>query len=318
MARSANNNEAAQRRAPNAAATVEFIKSLDPERALWVLCAFVNGVWTIETFSGPSRSLLAERWISRRYADGGGVWLVLADAKRPISGQVVIADDLSGYRLIAATSIHADTFTTAQARRPLSAWIAHDGAAIAVWKLPAPVAMEEALRLSALAASDCCVGRNSARAQLYYLPLPRDMSPTGIGGSIVRMPKDVPAGDYLGIATSAPAQGGYAPEGAAARPISDGDSWLAYSLSEALESQGVTGGKVVGMTRGPVVTVCDYEPDRRAKSASILKVANDVARLIKSASVIARPDHARGVICFDVVNKKRDVVSYEGLVASEA
>lgn len=309
------NSRVAQRKAPSARASIEFMRQIDPDRIYWVLGASVRGAWRIETFYGATRDAQAERWIAERYAEGGEAWLVLGDVRAPVFGHGVAVEDIAGYRFIAATSSAFETFTSLQSGEPFTVWRSASIGAIALWKLSAAVTSDDAAYASGLRASACCVGRRQAVAQLYYVPLPRDMSPVGVGGSMARMPRETRGGACEGLPTESARMLGAAP-GAARAVISESDSWLAHSIAEALESQKITGGRIVGMTRGPLVTVCDYEPARSEKSARVVKSSNDVARLIKAASVIAREDTARGVVCFDVSNAKRDIVHLRDVQAS--
>lgn len=309
MVASGNNNRAATRRAlPSSGSTVEFLRQIAGDRDYWVLGASVGGEWSLETFHGGAREALAERWIAARYAEGLEVWLVLGDVRRPVYGAGLDVGDIVGYRYFACSSAAPDAFTTPQARGPFCVWRSLSGA-VALWKFPSPVSHERAAYESGVRASDCCIGKLTATAQLYYIPLPRDMVPVGVGGSMVRMPRDTPAGAYVGLAAAPGAQPGqYAPVAADHAVVAEADKYLAYQVTEALEAQKITGGRIVGVTRGPLVTVVDYEPARSEKSKKVLDTSRDVARLIKSASVITREDTERGVICFDVSNAQRETV----------
>jgi|WetSurMetagenome_2_1015567.scaffolds.fasta_scaffold00618_28 hypothetical protein len=309
------------RTAPDAAQTCTFIEALDPDRTIWQLGAYFGRTWGWAGFYGPSRRAQAQEWIAGRYRAGAGVWLLLGDVSAP-HAHGLAPSSIVGVRFIAATAGSSVDLLSPWAGDPLTVYQDQTGQFVGIWKLPRAIAQEDEAEECGKAAARCCVGRLSASPLLRVAPLPGDFRAAGGGrGSIVRMPLHGRTATPLVPALPVLAQEGYAAT-ALALPsaertvIEDQDRWLAHSISEALESQKITGGRIVGMTRGPLVTVCDYEPARSEKSARVVKSSNDVARLIKAASVIAREDTARGVVCFDVSNERRDIVHLRGVQAS--
>jgi hypothetical protein len=302
---------------PDARASVAFIQRLDPERPMWVLGARINGAWSVQTFFGPQRETRAENFIADRYRCGEQTWMMLGDVFRPISGQHISESAVSSTRFLAASSDHPEAWK--RARSPAAVYLDAAGKTIAVWRLQAPKGQALMHEASAQLAAHLA-GAHAVEALPNYIPLPANLRPAAVGGRIIRMPvsgQEDYSSAYVDV-TSSPVDGGagLALPGADRTVIGEQDRWLAHSISEALESQKITGGRIVGMTRGPLVTVCDYEPARSEKSARVVKSSNDVARLIKATSVIAREDTARGVVCFDVSNEKRDIVHLHGVQAS--
>jgi putative DNA primase/helicase len=174
-----------------ASATRSFLERLDPDREHWVLGAMnpaPHPGWRWRTFSGPMRGPLAERWIAARYAEGVEVWLVLGDVGAPVEGCEVSTDAVTSSRFIAAVSHQEETFLAREAGNPLT--IFKDGGRryTAVWMLPEPVGQTEAVRLSGRYAAACCYKNLRAWPQLHYIPLPGDMRPSGLRGSVVRVP----------------------------------------------------------------------------------------------------------------------------------
>jgi hypothetical protein len=174
----------------SAAASVKFIEKFDPERSHWVLGAAVPGNgWQWGTFYGPLlRGTLAERWIAARYAEGVEVWLLLGDVAAPVYGTEIPAAAVVSSRFVAAVSGQEDAFLTRAAGNPLTVYRDQARRVVAVWKLAGPVEANAAVYQSGQTAAQCCVARLAAMPQLHYIPLPGDMVPVGVGGSIVRMP----------------------------------------------------------------------------------------------------------------------------------
>ncbi len=81
-------------------------------------------------------------------------------------------------------------------------------------------------------------------------------------------------------------------------------------LEEKLERFGIQG-KVVGIKRGPLVTLFEYEPDINAKLSKIVAMADDLAMALTAHSVrILAPIPGRSLVGFEVANKERTNVLF--------
>jgi hypothetical protein len=315
------------RAAPCASATCEFIARLDPARSIWTVGGAIGGRWVWASFYGSTRSQDAEAWIAARYRDRAEVWLLLSDTRDAV-GPTVSPADICGGRFAAAWSVTPEAFLTAP-WPPLTVYLDRAGKSFGVWKLPATSA--DPRRDAGSLAVMCCVGRLSAMPQLDFIPLPGDMKPVGRAmGSIIRMPNhgraaQLPAGTSIATINARPVgtiiDVGYSPVGALPDYSGQGftveEQFLAQRLEECISKFGVAG-RITNVKSGPVVTVCDFEKAHATKLQTVIDTADDVAMLMKSSSIIARSDTARGVICFDVANAKRETVFLRDMFKSEA
>jgi len=90
----------------------------------------------------------------------------------------------------------------------------------------------------------------------------------------------------------------------------DGLDKRARLLEEKLERFGVQG-KVVGIKRGPLVTLFEYEPDINAKLSKIIAMADDLAMALTAHSVrILAPIPGRSLVGFEVANRERTNVLF--------
>lgn len=89
-------------------------------------------------------------------------------------------------------------------------------------------------------------------------------------------------------------------------------------LEEKLERFGIQG-KVVGIKRGPLVTLFEYEPHINAKLSKIIAMADDLAMALTAHSVrILAPIPGRSLVGFEVANRERtNVLFADTLHASE-
>ena len=174
---------------PEARATRHFIGLLDPEREFWVL-GFVTrwGLWMWETFHGSQRGPQAEQWIAARYAEDAEVWMLLGDVAAPVRGYSIPTDAVTGCRFVAAVGGHADPFLSRAAGYPLTIFRDRINRAVAVWKLDEALSQTEAVYEAGRRAASCCTARWAIRPQLHSIPLPGDIKPSGLLGSIVRRP----------------------------------------------------------------------------------------------------------------------------------
>jgi hypothetical protein len=173
----------------DARASRKFIELLDPERDHWVIGApGLSGGWRWETFHGPLKGPMAERWMERRYAEGVEVWLVLGDVIESVHGREVPTSAVKQSRFCAAAAACEDAFLTPAAGNPLTIYRDRAGRVVAVWKLAEPMRQTEAGYQAGRYAADCCTARFIVQPQLHYIPLPGDMRPHDLRGSIVRMP----------------------------------------------------------------------------------------------------------------------------------
>jgi hypothetical protein len=301
-----------------ASETRAFVERLDPDREHWVLGAMMpapSSAWRWRTFSGPMRGPLAERWIADRYIEGVEVWLVLGDVGAPVYGHEVPTGAVTSSRFIAAVSHQEETFLARAAGNPLTVFKDGGKRFTAVWKLPEPVGQNEAVSLSGRIAAACCFQNLRAWPQLHYIPLPRDIRPSGLGGAVVRMPIHgrAPVEYDAPLLLTVPAS--TAPD-SPALPLTEENAFLARKLEESISKFGVSG-RVTNVKSGPVVTVCDFEKEHTTKVATVVATADDVAMLMKSKSVISRPDTGRGVVCFDVANTTRKTVFLRDMFASQ-
>jgi hypothetical protein len=304
---------------PVASASRSFLERLDPDREHWVLGAMnpaPHPGWRWRTFSGPMRGPLAERWIAARYIEGVEVWLVLGDVGAPVDGHEVPTGAVTASRFVAAVSHQEETFLARAAGNPLTVFKDDGGRYTAVWKLPEPVGQTEAVRLSGRIAAACCFQNLRAWPQLHYIPLPGDIKPSGLRGSVVRMPIHgrAPVEHDAPLFLAVPSQEQVALS--SAPPLTEENAFLARKLEESISKFGVAG-RVTNVKSGPVVTVCDFEKEHTTKVATVVATADDVAMLMKSKSVIARPDTGRGVVCFDVANTTRKTVFLRDMLASQ-
>ena len=84
-------------------------------------------------------------------------------------------------------------------------------------------------------------------------------------------------------------------------------------IALALRSIGVYG-KVTSMRPGPVITVYDFEAAPGVRLEKVLKSGDEVATKLRVKSAIPRLDSGRGVVCFEVENQEREVVSLRKLM----
>lgn len=299
---------------PSAKASCTFIERLDPDRAFWVLGAPGHIGFRWQTF--PAGHAAAERWIAARHNEGREVWLLLGDVAAPINGREIPTAAVAQTRYVAAVSRTAAAFLA----RTDYATIYKDasGRFVCVWRLDVPIKAELACYRAALFASQCCHGGLSAAVQEHFIPLPPDLRPIGMGGSIVRMPMHRA---FTPLAVLPPVAGSDAPlllSGQAAGPLASAtteNAFLARQLEKSLSKFGVSG-RVVSIRSGPVVTVCDFEKEHATKVTAVIATADDVAMLMKAKSIIARSNSERGAICFDVANKRRETVFLRDMFAS--
>ena len=173
----------------DARASRRFIEALDPERDAWVIGApGLTGGWRWETFHGPLKGPMAERWMARRYSEGLECWMVLGDVGAPVSGREVPTNAVKQSRFAAAVAAREDAFLTRAAGAPLTIYRDRAGRIVAVWKLAEPMRPTEAGYAAGKRAADCCTAQFIVQPQLHYIPLPGDMRPRDLRGSIVRFP----------------------------------------------------------------------------------------------------------------------------------
>jgi S-DNA-T family DNA segregation ATPase FtsK/SpoIIIE len=92
----------------------------------------------------------------------------------------------------------------------------------------------------------------------------------------------------------------------------------AQLLTEKLERFGVSG-TVVGIKRGPVVTLYEYQPDMDTKISKIIALEDDLALALQALSIrIIAPIPGKSVVGFEVANSERQPVTMAALVHSDA
>lgn len=100
------------------------------------------------------------------------------------------------------------------------------------------------------------------------------------------------------------------------RIVADMDT-QARLLEEKLAHFGIQG-SVVGIKRGPVVTLFEYKPDIDARISKITALEDDLALALQALSIrIIAPIPGKSVIGFEVANTQRSTVPFAEVLATE-
>lgn len=92
----------------------------------------------------------------------------------------------------------------------------------------------------------------------------------------------------------------------------------AQILQDKLKRFGVNG-RVVGIKRGPVVTLFEYQPDIDTKLSKIIALEDDLAMALQAMSIrIIAPIPGKSVVGFEVSNTKRHDVLFSQLINQDA
>ena len=92
----------------------------------------------------------------------------------------------------------------------------------------------------------------------------------------------------------------------------------AKALEEKLERFGIKG-KIVSITRGPVVTLFEYQPSIDTRIATIVAREDDLALALQALSLrILAPIPGRSVVGFEVAHANRKPVLYSAILKSKA
>jgi DNA segregation ATPase FtsK/SpoIIIE, S-DNA-T family len=76
-------------------------------------------------------------------------------------------------------------------------------------------------------------------------------------------------------------------------------------------------GEIINVQSGPVVTLYKFEPAPGVKINKVVSLADDLALSLRAQSVRISPLAGESTIGIEVPNKKREIVSFRGIVSSE-
>jgi len=76
-------------------------------------------------------------------------------------------------------------------------------------------------------------------------------------------------------------------------------------------------GEIINVQSGPVVTLYKFEPAPGIKINKVVSLADDLALSLRAQSVRISPLAGENTIGIEVPNKKREIVSFRGIVSSD-